>query len=242
MPPRDVGLNVHQRMLLVMHRIGFIPKLGEGPSSQGGYAFARDADIKDRVREECVRAGLAVHVSMDERAIEVIQGQDRDGRPRASILATVAGAVSFVNVDEPSQSVTVGIHGQGLDTQDKALSKATTSAIKYGLLNAFVIPTGNDPDAEGSDVPTHGGARPSGGSRPRPAPQRPPQAASGGHGEPPWPGGADDEPAGDGDPGKCPRHGRPWRSGQYGYYCPARSGQGYCNEKPDPAWTGAHER
>ncbi|MCU0505704.1 MAG: ERF family protein [Chloroflexi bacterium] len=228
LPGHDPALNIHQRMMLVTHRIGFIPKLGEGPQSQGGYAFARDRDIKDRVRDECVAAGVAIHVSMDDRTIEVLQGADRDGRPRASILATVVGSIAFVNVDDPAQVVSVGIHGQGLDTQDKALSKATTSAVKYGLLNAFVIPTGDDPDAEGQDVPAHA-PRPRSAQRTR-------------H--------DDDEappPQGDGeyDPGVCPKHGKAWRNGQYGWYCPSKDAdeeRGYCRSRPSKSWQQSQER
>lgn len=225
-PGHDPDLNLDQRMLRVMQRIGFIPKEGTGPESQGSYRFARVEHIKDAVRDALGENGIMVYASFDGREVQVISGQTRDGNPRTSILATVWGSLTFVNVDDPSQHRTIAIHGQGIDSQDKAIAKATTSADKYGLLNAFQIPTGDDPDAEGEDVPTP----PRRASRPQPD-QEPPAYANG------------DAPAG--NEGECPKHHRPWKAGQYGFYCSARdesTDKGYCILKPSPEWAAAHER
>jgi len=241
LPERDTSLNLHQRMMTVMHRIGYIPKEGRGPESQGSYAFAKVETIKDRVREECVRAGVMLHVSMDHREVQLLPGTDSRGNARTTILVTVWGTLTFVNVDAPEDSHGVTIHGQGLDTQDKAMSKATTSAVKYGLLNAFNIPTGDDPDAtEGPELST----RPSQQQYQQRQPSQ--QQRSPGRQreeEPPPYGGFDPGPAAmSGDGGKCPAHGKPWRSNARGYYCPTKVGDGWCDRSPDAAWIAANER
>lgn len=261
----DPGLNLHARMLLVMKHIGFIPKTGTGPESQGSYAFARVEIIKDRVRDELVAHGVMPHASFSGRDIQVLNGTDRNGNARTSILATVWGTMTFVNVDDPDDRFEVAMHGQGIDSQDKAVSKATTSADKYALLNAFQIPTGKDPDEEGEDVPT--------GQRQQPRQQAPRQPAGNG-GDPRdagWDGGgyvdndgttgAHDDgyrhqqqqprqqqryPSAAPSPGgKCPKHNRPWKSGQYGWFCSAKDDsteKGYCNLKPEPGWVQSQER
>src|SRR4051794_20575153 len=89
-PDRDPDLNLAQRMLLVMERIGFIPKEGVGPASQGGYAFARVEHIKDKVRDELVRVGVMVYTSFDRIDVEVIGGDKR------AIKAVVQGSMTFV--------------------------------------------------------------------------------------------------------------------------------------------------
>lgn len=232
-PKPDAGRNLQQRMLDVLREVGYIPKTGRGPEAQGGYAFARVEVIKDAVRDACVQAGVMVHTSMDGRNIEVIHGQRRDGSPATSILATVWGTMTFVNVDEPTEREAVAIHGQGIDTQDKAVSKATTSAVKNGLLNAFLIPTGDDPDAEGHDVPTQQAQ-----ARPRPVqPDGPPWDDNGMYGP-------------DGGPrpdvGRCPKHDRPWKVGKNGnLYCSAPDPDGrngYCDQRPSKADSAAAER
>jgi len=246
LPERDTAANLQQRMLAVMHAIGYIPKSGEGPREQGSYAFAPVEVIKDRVREECVRQGIMVHVSMDGRDPQIVTGMRRDASASV-VLATVWGTITFVNVDDPEDRWEVAIHGQGIDSQDKALSKATTSAVKYGLLNAFSIPTGTDPDAEGQDLPAATHAPQSRPSQTRSAPRgRPSGPGPGQYADPnePPPYGAPAGPQGNGE-GKCPKHSRDWKLGQYGWYCSAKDDsteRGYCVLKPEAAWVAAHER
>lgn len=238
-PPRDAGLNLEQRMLTVMANVGYIPKLGTGPQSQGSYAFARDADIRNKVREECISAGVMLHVSMYGRDFQVLPGTNAQGQARSSVLATVWGTLEFVNVDDPTQRVTIECHGQGIDSQDKAISKATTSAVKYGLLNAFVIPTGDDPDAAGEDVPYQQPQQ----ARPAPAYQGPDDGDPGYGGEPARPQQAQPVPSGPGT--RCPKHDRAWRNGQYGWHCTAKdesTERGYCSLKPDAAFIASQER
>jgi len=242
--PRDPSLNVHQRMLLVMERIGYIPKSGQAPPEMGGFMFVRDADVKDRVREECVRAGVLPSVSMYGRAFETIATKSGG----QAILATVWGTMTFTNVDSPDQSVVIECHGQGLDRQDKALSKATTSAIKYGLISAFAIPTGQDPDGEhvedigpARQAPQRAQSRPTGPQQPRTGPGPAPGPDDGA----PWPGGADAGPAGAAS-SRCPKHNTVWRRGQRGWYCPSKDPEGnergYCVQTPSDAWVASQER
>jgi ERF superfamily len=247
LPARDTTANLQQRMLAVMHAIGYIPKEGTGPQAQGSYAYAKVEHIKDAVRESCIENGVMVHVSMTERDVEVLTGAEG----KRTILVTVAGTMTFVNVDAPTDRETVAIHGQGTDTQDKAVSKATTSAIKYGLLNAFTIPTGADPDAEGHDLPAADRSAPARPPQTRSAPRQRPEGPGPGQYAPPDeppPYGASSAPtaAPSGDAAdQCPKHHRDWKLGTYGYYCSAKDPDGrngYCDQKPSAAWVAAHER
>ena len=245
-PDRDPSLNLHQRMLAVMQTVGYIPKEGVGPEAQGSYRFARVEHIKDAVRDALIAAGVMVHVSFTDRTVEILHGTDRQGKPRDSILVTTWGTMTFVNVDSPEEQVVVEIQGQGIDSQDKALSKAMTSADKYGLLNAFQIPTGADPDETGEDVPTtqrraapRTTERPATASRrPESPPRAPAPVASGGDADddaPPWP------MVGD----HCPKHDKAWRSGRYGWFCAAKDDtteSGYCTLRPSKEWAARAER
>lgn len=239
-PLAGTEANVHQRMLAVVAAIGYIPKTGTGPAEQGSYAFARVEHIKDAIRDQHVRHGLMVHTDLDPQACgyEVITGNSG----KHAFVATVKGALVFVNVDKPDDRVVSPLVGMAVDYSDKAIAKATTAAIKAALLNAYSIPTGADPDETADTLPegragdsTQGAGR-SGGSGGRPAQQR--TAAAGYDGDP-GPGGAAAVTGG------CPKHNRPWKSGQYGWYCSAKDDseeRGYCKQKPDAAWVASHER
>ena len=252
---RDTSLNIHQRMLAVMEHIEGVTKTGFGPQSQGSYRFAPVGAIKDAVRDECIAHGIMPHLNITGRDVQVLNGTDRDGKPRTTILATVWGEILFVNVDDPSDVVAVGCSGQGIDSQDKALSKATTSADKYALLHAFQIPT-DDPDETGEDVPT----RRQGGQQQRPPQQSRPAPQQGGGEQSPFPpDGADDgyqhpqqaprqqaqQTYSRAPGGQCPKHNRAWKQGNYGWYCSAKDNsteKGYCILKPDAAWVQSQER
>lgn len=234
---RDVSLNIDQRMLLVMQAIGYIPKEGTGPESQGSYKFARVEHIKDKVREALIEYGVMVYASIEAHDVQVLSGVDRENRPRSTVQAVVSGTLTFVNVDKPEEVRVIRGAGMGNDTQDKALSKAMTSFDKFALLNAFQIPTGTDPDETGEDVPQEPTGRPQRRAEPRNDAEY-----------------ADDDPrssqpaqrADSNDPdGECPKHHRAWKPGRYGYYCSAKDDsteKGYCVLKPTKEWAAAHER
>ncbi len=87
------------------------------------------------------------------------------------------------------------------------------------------------------DLYDKGSSVPQGASVPRAAEQaprveQPPRAAQDGYG----------------DPSVCPFHNKPWKLGNYGYYCTSKAApngpanaRGYCNAKPTAAWAAAHE-
>ena len=69
------------------------------------------------------------------------------GRTEAEHVARVVMSYSFVDVDT-GEEITVKIAGEGLDSGDKAPYKAMTGALKYALLQSFLLATGDDPEDE----------------------------------------------------------------------------------------------
>src|SRR6202045_3796544 len=59
-------------------------------------------------------------------------------------------AYTFIDVDT-GEEITAKVAGQGLDSGDKAPYKAMTGALKYALLQSFLIATGDDPEDERAD-------------------------------------------------------------------------------------------
>jgi len=56
-------------------------------------------------------------------------------------------AYTFTDVDG-GEEITTKVAGQGLDAGDKAPYKAMTGALKYALLQSFLLATGDDPEEE----------------------------------------------------------------------------------------------
>ena len=68
-------------------------------------------------------------------------------------MARVVMAYTFSDVDS-GEEIVAKVAGQGLDPGDKAPYKAMTGALKYALLQSFLLATGDDPEDERADSRT----------------------------------------------------------------------------------------
>ena len=66
-------------------------------------------------------------------------------------MARVVMAYTFADVDS-GEEIIAKVAGQGLDPGDKAPYKAMTGALKYALLQSFLLATGDDPEDERVDA------------------------------------------------------------------------------------------
>lgn len=77
----------------------------------------------------------------------VNQGNSESG----SRFMRVRVTYRFVDVDKPDDYVEIVTYGDGVDNNDKAPGKAITYAVKYALMKAYKMNTGDDdPDMEAS--------------------------------------------------------------------------------------------
>jgi hypothetical protein len=65
-------------------------------------------------------------------------------------MAWLVMAYTFSDVDS-GEEIIAKVAGQGLDAGDKAPYKAMTGALKYALLQSFLLATGDDPEDERVD-------------------------------------------------------------------------------------------
>jgi len=68
-------------------------------------------------------------------------------------MARVVMSYTFSDVDS-DEEIVAKVAGQGLDSGDKAPYKAMTGALKYALLQSFLLATGDDPEDERADSRT----------------------------------------------------------------------------------------
>jgi hypothetical protein len=62
-------------------------------------------------------------------------------------MTHVVMSYSFADADS-AEEITVKVAGEGVDSGDKAPYKAMTGALKYALLQSFLLATGDDPEDE----------------------------------------------------------------------------------------------
>lgn len=113
-----------------------IPK--NGFNSFHNYAYARESDVKDHVREILRENNLSITSDLLNRSeimVKTRQGEatKTDVVMEFQITDTETGYYELYRLD-----------GVAIDNGDKGSYKAYTNTIKYFLMNEFLIPTGDD--------------------------------------------------------------------------------------------------
>ena len=122
--------NIHQRLAEVMQAVTYIQK----ERKQGmQYTIVSHDAVTAKVRPALLAAGIVYYP---------VRCEHTHNGNRAECSMTVR----FVNIDEPTDFFEVPTFGYGVDPQDKGPGKAMSYAVKYALLKALGLETGDDAD------------------------------------------------------------------------------------------------
>lgn len=128
----EATMNVHQRLAAAMGEVDYIQK----EKKQGmNYTIVSHDAVTAKVRPVLLKNGIVYYPVRCEHS-------HNGNRAECSL------SVRFVNIDNPSDYFDVPTFGYGIDTQDKGPGKAMSYAVKYALLKALGLETGDDPDTE----------------------------------------------------------------------------------------------
>ncbi len=128
----DAILNVHQRLAAAMGDVDYIQK----EKKQGmNYTIVSHDAVTAKVRPVLLKHGIVYYP---------VRCEHLHNGNRAECSLTVR----FVNIDQPTDFFDVPTFGYGIDPQDKGPGKAMSYAVKYALLKALGLETGDDPDNE----------------------------------------------------------------------------------------------
>jgi hypothetical protein len=131
--------SIHSKLSAILKAVGYIEKTGTNASQ--GYKYVQAAAVADKIRNEFAERGL----TMIPENIEVTESGLTPSGKQALITLRITWKISD---SESGESVTFQSVGSGSDSTDKAVYKAMTGALKYALLLGFLIPTGDDPEAD----------------------------------------------------------------------------------------------
>lgn len=159
---------IGEALLGITAGIGAISKDRKAPAQVGGYAFRGIDDVLAALHPQLVEHGVIISVNVASVEQSTLQLGNRD-----MILATVKVDYGFHLAAVAGQSFFHCVVGQGMDTADKAVAKAMSTAMKTLVFQAFAVPTDEAIDTE-ADVPPE---RPAKSPKPKPAPD--PKRASG---------------------------------------------------------------
>jgi hypothetical protein len=140
-PTPPVQLNLRQKLAEVRRRIGYVQK--RGFNERNNYSYVTAADLAGAVGDILAELGVVIVPSLES----IVYEPARSNGAEVARAAQVVMAYTFADVDS-GEEITAKVAGQGLDSGDKAPYKAMTGALKYALLQSFLLATGDDPEDE----------------------------------------------------------------------------------------------
>ena len=133
-------LSLKEKLVEIRRRIGQVEK--RGINEAGNYRYVRAADLAGPIGDLLAEYGIILLPRL-----ESIDSDPLGNRAGLEERTHVVVAYTFVDA-KTSEELTVKLAGTGIDPGDKAVAKAQTSALKYVLLQTFLIATGDDPEEE----------------------------------------------------------------------------------------------
>lgn len=128
--------NIYQRLHEVMKAVSYVQKGDKQVNGQ--YRFVGHDAVTGKVRPALIENGV-LSVPQNMR-------HSKEGN-----LTIVEMDIRFVNIDKPDDFLDVPSLGYGIDSQDKGVGKAISYAVKYALLKALSLETGDDPEKDNID-------------------------------------------------------------------------------------------
>lgn len=129
-----------KKLAKILGDVGKVEKTGVNKHFQ--YGYLTENDLVYAVRGRLAEANIFVFTSIEKQEILVVGEGDSK-----TALTSVTSKHTFVD-GESGESFSVLSQGQGMDNGDKGAYKAATGAMKYFLYKCFMIPTGDDPEAD----------------------------------------------------------------------------------------------
>jgi hypothetical protein len=146
--PVFAQLSLRQKLTVVRRRLAYVQK--RGYNERKNYNYVTAADIAGAVGDILAELGVVVVPRLESISHE----PSRTSRSEGEHIARVVMTYTFMDVDT-AEEITVKVAGEGLDAGDKAPYKAMTGALKYALLQSFLLATGDDPEDERINPANH---------------------------------------------------------------------------------------
>lgn len=124
--------NIAQRIHACMNRVDYIQKEEKAGMK---YSIVSHDKVTELVRPHLVENGV-IYFPID-------MSVKQDGTRTEAVFK-----VRFMNVDDPDDFIDVSTMGYGVDSSDKGPGKAISYGVKYALLKALGLATGDDPDLD----------------------------------------------------------------------------------------------
>lgn len=146
---------IYQAMALILADIDSISKNRKADMGKAGsYAFRGIDDIYNSLHGSFAKYKVFIIPEIIEKQFEVQEKiKEWNGSQTKSLQYSCVLTVKFTFVSEDGSSISATGIGHALDSSDKATNKAQSSALKYCLMQTFLIPTQEVKDVETQNLP-----------------------------------------------------------------------------------------
>jgi hypothetical protein len=154
------SLNIYQAMAKILADVDHIGKDRKAEmGNAGSYKFRGIDDVYNTLHSSFAKYKVFLLPRVLESKIEIQEKEKTyNGMTSKTYACSAVLKIEFTFVSEDGSSVTaIGI-GQALDQSDKAASKAQSNALKYCLMQTFLIPTEESKDIEDDNIPIQSAA------------------------------------------------------------------------------------
>lgn len=142
---------IHEKMIAVMKDVGPIAKAQYNKAQN--FKFRGIDDIYNTFHKLFERHEVfLIPVEVENTHLESIQGKDKYGNDRITFRSAYTMQYKFMAADGSFE--TIKIPGEGVDFQDKATGKALSNALKYAILQMFMIATDDQKDSDQDSLNT----------------------------------------------------------------------------------------
>ena len=135
---------IYSAMAKIMAEVGSVK--ADGYNNFSKYSYKSAEAIKGAVQRACAHNGVTMIPTFGKPEIT----RETTAKGGAQLHVIMETKLTFYASD--GSSVTVTSWGEAADTGDKAVNKSETAGVKYGLINAFLISTPSEEDADNSTV------------------------------------------------------------------------------------------
>jgi hypothetical protein len=147
-------LTLYQKIQSVANEIKNISKDMTVGSGSYSYKAVSDLQVTLAVKEAETKFKLiSIPVKQELVSSDTLKIVRKDGSEAITYVDNIKMTIRIQDL-ESEQLIEIESYGKGIDAADKGFGKASTYARKYGLLNAYKIATGEDPDANKSEEQT----------------------------------------------------------------------------------------
>ena len=137
--------NIYKALAAINKGIGVIKKTSK--NHQQGFMYRGIDDVMNELHG--LFAENEVFILPEFLDTETVERQTKNG----SALFYVKAKIRFVFQASDGSNVECTIVGEAMDSGDKATNKAMSIALKYALLQMFLIPTAEDKDPDANTPP-----------------------------------------------------------------------------------------